>query len=487
MLTKLEKDEKPLRAKKEEFEVAKAIHESEISELKAFCESQLLLLSEAISSKFEDTSDKVKSEHTKLCSNIDDLLKMQSDTRKLLSATRPHLVKEFKPTKTAFKSTCSELEIAVKSKITISSIWKSDVLSMFEKMFALVRELDTRNQNLNPHLPETALNAKQNSETETKADTIKRQTRSILNKLTPQNFSVLSKQMAGMDIDSDDLLIEVIDIIFEKACLEPNRAEAYANMCRTVLTIRGANIIHQQNQIQAECEESQVEDPVVKNFRRYLLTRCQNEFQNGKDYDKEFEVKLEAINTSEDAENVKKEKLRALELEHKKLKKKYFGNIRFVGELFKLDFITEKIMHSCIEILFKTKDEDSLECLCQFLTTIGRKMDHDAGKNLMDHYFKQIKQIVADKQASPRIRSMLSVLVELRDDKWVSRNITQKVIWCEDEHKRSLLLDLLDASDPTTLTLIFVETDLGVDALETFLSEEQFAVASFYLDQTRQE
>ncbi|XP_075248744.1 putative ATP-dependent RNA helicase Pl10 isoform X2 [Convolutriloba macropyga] len=68
-----------------------------------------------------------------------------------------------------------------------------------------------------------------------------------------------------------------------------------------------------------------------------------------------------------------------------------------------------------------------------------------------------------------------------------SENITQKVMWCEEEHKRSHLLDLLEASDPKTLTLIFVETKRGADSLENFLYEEQFPVASIHGDRTQRE
>ena len=76
------------------------------------------------------------------------------------------------------------------------------------------------------------------SDMEIKHDHIKRQTRAILNKLTPQSFSTLSKEMALLDIDSDELVSDVIDILFDKACMESNFAEAYANMCKTVLSIR---------------------------------------------------------------------------------------------------------------------------------------------------------------------------------------------------------------------------------------------------------
>jgi len=157
----------------------------------------------------------------------------------------------------------------------------------------------------------------------------------------------------------------------------------------------------------------QVEDPVVKTFRRHLLFRCQNEFH--KDNDKERKVELEAINTSKDAENVKKAKRETLELEHQKLRKKYLGNICFIGELFNLDILTEKTMHSLIEKLLVRYGKDPLECVCKLLTIIGRKMDHDTGKNLMDKYFKRIEQMIADKRTSSRIRSMLLDVVTLRD------------------------------------------------------------------------
>ena len=43
----------------------------------------------------------------------------------------------------------------------------------------------------------------------------------------------------------------------------------------------------------------QMDDPVVKHFRRYLLNRCQNEFQREKDYEKEYECKKLIIEKSD--------------------------------------------------------------------------------------------------------------------------------------------------------------------------------------------
>lgn len=56
--------------------------------------------------------------------------------------------------------------------------------------------------------------------------------RSILNKLTPQKFQELMKQVQELTIDTEERLKGAIDLIFEKAILEPNFSVAYANMCR---------------------------------------------------------------------------------------------------------------------------------------------------------------------------------------------------------------------------------------------------------------
>jgi len=61
--------------------------------------------------------------------------------------------------------------------------------------------------------------------------------RSILNKLTPQKFQELMKQVTDLTIDTEERLKGAIDLIFEKAISEPNFSVAYANMCRCLLGV----------------------------------------------------------------------------------------------------------------------------------------------------------------------------------------------------------------------------------------------------------
>lgn len=69
-----------------------------------------------------------------------------------------------------------------------------------------------------------------------------KQLRSILNKLTPQKFQSLMKQVTDLKIDTEERLKGAIDLIFEKAILEPNFSVAYANMCRCLMGVSWSNI-----------------------------------------------------------------------------------------------------------------------------------------------------------------------------------------------------------------------------------------------------
>ena len=42
--------------------------------------------------------------------------------------------------------------------------------------------------------------------------------------------------------------------------------------------------------------------------------------------------------------------------------------------------LTETIMHDCLFKLLRSSDEDSLECLCQLLMTIGQELDNKQSK-----------------------------------------------------------------------------------------------------------
>uniref|UniRef100_A0A667ZZZ6 Eukaryotic translation initiation factor 4 gamma 1 n=1 Tax=Myripristis murdjan TaxID=586833 RepID=A0A667ZZZ6_9TELE len=247
--------------------------------------------------------------------------------------------------------------------------------------------------------------------------------RSILNKLTPQMFQQLMKQVTELTIDTEERLKGVIDLIFEKAISEPNFSVAYANMCRCLMGLKVPT----------------TDKPgITVNFRKLLLNRCQKEFEKDKDDDEIFEKKQKELDAAS-GEEEKQRLLEELEEAKDKARRRSLGNIKFIGELFKLKMLTEVIMHDCIVKLLKNHDEESLECLCRLLSTIGKDLDFEKAKPRMDQYFNQMEKIIKERKTSSRIRFMLQDVLDLRRNNWVPRRGDQGPKTIDQIHKEAEL------------------------------------------------
>ncbi|XP_034170013.2 eukaryotic translation initiation factor 4 gamma 3 isoform X3 [Pangasianodon hypophthalmus] len=248
-----------------------------------------------------------------------------------------------------------------------------------------------------------------------------RKVRSILNKLTPQMFTQLMKQVTDLTINTEERLKGVIDLVFEKAIDEPSFSVAYANMCHCLATLK----------------VPMADKPgTTVNFRKLLLNRCQKEFERDKMDDAVFERKRKELDCA--ASTSEKERLQEeLEEAKDKARRRSTGNIKFIGELFKLRMLTEAIMHDCVVKLLKNHDDESLECLCRLLTTIGKDLDFEKAKPRMDQYFNQMEKIVKERKTSSRIRFMVQDVIDLRLHNWVSRRADQGPKTIEQIHKEA--------------------------------------------------
>ncbi|VBB30816.1 unnamed protein product [Acanthocheilonema viteae] len=63
-----------------------------------------------------------------------------------------------------------------------------------------------------------------------------------------------------------------------------------------------------------------------------------------------------------------------------------------------------------------------------------------------------------------------------------SENIMQKIVWVEEHEKKSFLMDLLDAGEPSALTLVFVETKRGASDLAYYLQKDGYNVVAIHGD-----
>ncbi len=165
------------------------------------------------------------------------------------------------------------------------------------------------------------------------------------------------------------------------------------------------------------------------NFRAMLLNRCQKEFNT--DYYQEMNYDKLIMEIDQCTDELKKHELKELvEKKLSKAKQRSLGNILFIGDLFKLNMLTEGIINDCIERLLKQddeSDEENIEELCCFLTNIGKEIDKPNNANKMNSYFERLNKITKKKETvTARIRFMILKLLDLRKNKWVPRRKDNK-------------------------------------------------------------
>ena len=143
-------------------------------------------------------------------------------------------------------------------------------------------------------------------------------------------------------------------------------------------------------------------------------------------------------------------------------KRKMLGNIKFIGELGKLQVncsplmsfnsfielfrfllaktpslsplliqvVHDQILHRCCEQLLVGRRKqpisdqaEDLECLCHLMKTCGRILESPQAKFRMDQYFERLGQAAENPQMPTRIKFMIQDLVDMRRNRWMPRKI----------------------------------------------------------------
>lgn len=264
-------------------------------------------------------------------------------------------------------------------------------------------------------------------------EVVDRKVKGLLNKLTMEKFDSISDQIIAWANKSEAekdgrTLIQVIRLVFEKATDEATWSEMYARLCRKMM-----------EQISPKVQDDGIRNnegkPITGGhlFRKYLLNRCQEDFERGW-VAKENAQAAAAAKASEDeaakaAAEASKDGESALYSDEyyiaQKAKRQGLGLIKFIGELFKLQMLTERIMHECVKKLLGNVDnpeEEEIESLCKLLTTVGQLLDTPKARAHMDVYFSRMKELTKSQNVTSRMQFMLQDIIELRERKWIPRN-----------------------------------------------------------------
>ncbi|KAK2958720.1 putative ATP-dependent RNA helicase DDX42 [Blattamonas nauphoetae] len=174
---------------------------------------------------------------------------------------------------------------------------------------------------------------------------------SILNKLSPKYFDVLTKELVDC-IQNERILLSVIDTVFDKAVNEAKYVRIYTALCAAL------------NKAQFPHSSRWTTQP---NFRRLIIQKCQTMFEQAPAM---FEPTVQRRRSDEENEA---EQLARL---------KFRGMMGFVGELQVLD------MNPDAPII------ENIEAFIHLLTKVGKEFDTPESADLVTNLIKKAKDIV---------------------------------------------------------------------------------------------
>ena len=251
-----------------------------------------------------------------------------------------------------------------------------------------------------------------------------RKAKTLLDKLTMEEFDSISDQIvewANRSETEEDgrTLIHITGLIFEKAIDEAARSEVYARLCSKMVETISPNV-------QDDLIRGADGKPITggRLFHKYLLNRCQEDFERdwtAKGADAATKASTDVANkgaaeTSREIEPYSREYYAA-----QKAKRQRLGLIQFIGELYKLHMLTERIVHECIKKLLGNVDnpeEEEIDSLCRLLTTVGKLLDHAKARAHMDVYFTRMKELGKSVGVAPHVQLTLRVSSTICFHRW---------------------------------------------------------------------
>jgi translation initiation factor 4G len=258
-------------------------------------------------------------------------------------------------------------------------------------------------------------------------EVVERKVKALLNKLTMERFDSISDQIIAWANKSEKekdgrTLLQVIKLIFEKATDGEMFSEICARLCRKMM-----------EQISPKVQDDGIKNAEGKPFaggnflRKYLLNRCQEDFERGWVAKEATAAAAATKATADKAVKEANENTKGGEEESElysdeyyaaaKAKRRGLGLIRFLGELFKLQMLTERIMHECIKKLLgnvENPEEEEIESLCKLLITVGSLLDTPKARAHLDVYFSRMQDLTKNKNVNARMVSMLQVCIPIR-------------------------------------------------------------------------
>ena len=206
-------------------------------------------------------------------------------------------------------------------------------------------------------------------------------------------------------------------LIFEKTVSEPNFAQIYAKFCHVLF--------------------QEIKPDSKKLFNNLLIHRLRTEFENNVNNPNAKNDTLQHIIDKLKKTKDPKEKLELTneyDVEEYKFRRRAWGTVRFIGEMYKLNVLSSDRALLCLESLLDNGNEEKLEYLCKLLITVGPQLDGNGTVARLNSIFHKIQNIVTEAKSSDtakqkvkissRVRFMLQDVIDLRSRHWDLKPVT---------------------------------------------------------------
>lgn len=213
--------------------------------------------------------------------------------------------------------------------------------------------------------------------------------RSCLNKLTADNFEAVLAEVKQMRVGDDETILSFIELLYEKAILEPTYAAHYVKLTMALKNIFTIGI-------------------GKKSFEHFAIVACQRGFEDA--MGKLHEVK----HMCEEAKD--------------KLRHGLSGSIQFIAKMYLNRVLNRRIIIQICEELLSLECSESIEPLCKLLEISGAALENELPKDEKLVSIMKKLSCIANKFPT-RIKFMIQNLADQRRDGWKPR-------FCKDGPKK---------------------------------------------------
>lgn len=210
------------------------------------------------------------------------------------------------------------------------------------------------------------------------------QLRLQINKITERNYSKLLQKLFETHDYSGFLLEKLAWFIYDRATMHHSFSEMYAKLC---VDLKSRFVETQKNEI-------------AKVFRVLILEKCEKAF-----YRQEVVEGNELI----DAETKRRVKLA--------------GNVKFIGFLFQLKFISPRVIHECFQVQLNehSLSDESIETFCLLFQSVAallrtRTKDPIAEAQELREVYERAASLRNDERFSIRVRFMIQTLIDRKNE-----------------------------------------------------------------------